>query len=373
MKKNTFAILLAFLAINANAQNGNMAQDSTSLGGVAPNMNNQQAKAQTINSSSYAAGPLTSATPTSVTKYNYATCPSGFTYNGSTIYPASQQTTTTYVQNGQVVGSVTSAPQDTGIDCTKTEYQTLSCQPGYQGAIQQYRSVAASEGDYQYGSWITSSNTCTPIPPVITTDYQTLSCGAGYTGAINQSRTKSTAWNGVVTYGSWSTTSNSCTPIPPTVTTEYQTLSCGAGYNGTISQQRTKTTTWSGAVSYGNWITYSSNCTVAVTYSYTTEYQTLSCPSGQTGSISQQRTRTNGSDGSVSYSGWSTYSNTCTTPAPPSGCPWEFGDARIGTTSNPCHIGYSSGNYPQGQTFTCTTNGWVETRAGNPSIRLYCD
>lgn len=370
MKKNTFAIILAFLAITANAQDSRMAQDSTSFGSMGA-MTTQQAKAQTINST-YAAGPLTSATPNSVTKYNYASCPSGFNYNGGSTYPVSQQTTTTYYHNGQVVGSVTSAPQDTGIDCTRTESQTLSCQPGYQGTIRQYRNVAASEGDYQYGAWVTSSNTCTPIPPVVTTDYQTLSCGAGYNGAIYQSRTKSTAWNGAVTYGSWNTTSNTCTPIPPTVATEYQTLGCGAGYNGSISQQRTRTTTWNGSVSYSNWITTSNSCTLAVTYTYTTEYQTLSCPSGQTGSISQSRTRTNGSNGSVSYTGWSTYSNTCTTPTAPSGCSWAYGTASIGTTTNPCNLG-NPGPYPQGESYRCTSSGWVQTNPGNSSRRVYCD
>lgn len=371
MKKQLFTIMLAFLAMSANAQN--MAQDSTALGGMNPSMNTQQAKAQTINSSSYGAGPLTSATPTSVTTYNYATCPSGFTYNGSSTYPVSQQTTTTYVQNGQVVGTTTSAPQDTGIDCTSTQTQTLSCDPGYTGSIQQYRSVAASEGDYQYGPWVTSSNTCKPIPPVVTTDYQSLSCGAGYTGSIYQSRTKSTAWNGVVTYGAWNTYSSTCAAIPPTVTTEYQNLSCGAGYVGSISQQRTKTTAWDGSVNYGNWITTGNSCTVAVTYNYTTEYQTLSCSAGQVGNIYQQRTRTNGSDGSVSYTGWSTYSNTCTTPAAPVGCDWEFGTAAIGTISNPCHIGYAGASYPSGQRYTCKANGWVMTSAGSGTVRMYCD
>lgn len=366
MKKNTFAIILAFLAITAHAQN-----DSTSFGGVSANMNSNQSKPRTYNST-YSAGPLAIANPTSATRYNYASCPSGFNYKGSSQYPATQQTTTNYILNGQVVGTRTSAPVDTGIDCTRTESQTLSCSPGYQGAIRQNRDVAGSEGDYQYNPWITTSNTCTPIPPVITTDYQTLSCGAGYTGSISQSRTRSTAWNGVATYGGWNTTSNSCTPIPPTVATEYQTLSCGSGYTGSISQQRSRTTTWNGSVSYSSWITTSNSCTLSITYSYTTEYQSLGCSGGQTGSISQSRTRTNGSDGSVSYTGWSTYSNTCTTPSAPSGCSWAYGTASIGTNTNPCNLG-NPGPYPAGESYRCTSSGWVQTSPGNSNRSVYCD
>lgn len=47
-----------------------------------------------------------------------------------------------------------------------------------------------------------------------------------------------------------------------------------------------------------------------------TDTQTLACPTGQTGSIAQQRTVTT-TNGVPGYGAWSTTSNTCVTPAPP--------------------------------------------------------
>lgn len=69
--------------------------------------------------------------------------------------------------------------------------------------------------------WYVSSNTCTPLPPTcqISSQTQTLSCQEGYVGAINQTRT-STCPNpyGQPLWGSWSTSSNTCAKSVTNVT-----------------------------------------------------------------------------------------------------------------------------------------------------------
>lgn len=164
MRIKFIATLLTFCAANSNAQS--FGSDSTSLGKQSTNMTAQQSKAQTIYSSPYAAGPAAPPIGTNVKNVVYGTCPAGFLYNGSTIYPVSETVTTTYTVNGQVVGKKTSEPLYYDNDCTKTERQTLSCPAGYSGSISQSRKVSTDDATgYAYGPWTTTSNTCTPPPP----------------------------------------------------------------------------------------------------------------------------------------------------------------------------------------------------------------
>lgn len=164
MRIKIIATLLTFCAAISNAQS--FGSDSTSLGKQSTNMTAQQSKAQTIYSSPYAAGPAAPPVGTNVKNVVYGTCPAGFLYNGSTIYPVSETVTTTYTVNGQVVGKKTSEPLYYDNDCTKTEKQTLSCPAGYSGSISQSRKVSTDDvTGYAYGPWTTTSNTCTPPPP----------------------------------------------------------------------------------------------------------------------------------------------------------------------------------------------------------------
>lgn len=162
--------------------------------------------------------PGANLTSTSATTYTYAACPAGFTYQGSTKYPTSQQTTTTYYRNGQAVGTSTGPVTDVAADCNKTETQTVACPAGQIGSITQSRLVSTGNAGYEYGAWGTTSDTCTaPPPPTVTTQTQTLPCPAGQTGSISQYRSVSTDYLGNVTYGAWTTSSNTCTTIvnPP--------------------------------------------------------------------------------------------------------------------------------------------------------------
>ncbi|WP_425480350.1 type 4 pilus major pilin [Pseudoxanthomonas winnipegensis] len=145
-----------------------------------------------------------------------------------------------------------------------------------------------------------------------------------------------------------------CT-VPPT---QAQNVNCPAGQVGTVTQQRVgycgevggPYEAWATGV-YGPWATVSSTCapacvapsstSVAITRPAPVESQSLGCPTGQTGSIVQQRTRVETGTRTTSWacpaatgspvsstsdswsgtysaaSGWVITSNTCTTPAPP--------------------------------------------------------
>ena len=161
MKTTTLTLALLVVLAGARAEAQSMNCDSTCFGGMASSMPAQMQsiqKAQTVYGSSTVAMPTPTATQT--VKYNYAQCPAGFTYKGSTIYPASQQVTVTYYMNGQVTGTKTMPPQDTDADCTATQYQSLQCPAGQTGSITQSRQVSTDNGGYAYGPWTTTSNTC---------------------------------------------------------------------------------------------------------------------------------------------------------------------------------------------------------------------
>ncbi len=108
------------------------------------------------------------------------------------------------------------------------------------------------------------------------------------------------------------TTNTSCVPL----TSQTQTLSCPSGQNGTITQTRISSCpgpTWS------SWTTTLNTCAATQTSATCTplspQTQTLTCPSGQTGSITQTRISScNNSATSPTWSDWSTTTNTCVAP-----------------------------------------------------------
>lgn len=106
MRKILYTLAYALTMIGtAQAQNksSEMNCDSTCLGGAISTMTTQQAKAQTV----YASNTLQMApvTSTQSVRNMMASCPAGFTYQGSPYYPKSQVVTLTYYRNGQVVGT----------------------------------------------------------------------------------------------------------------------------------------------------------------------------------------------------------------------------------------------------------------------------
>jgi hypothetical protein len=157
------------------------------------------------------------------------------------------------------------------------------------------------------------------------TDTQTLSCPAPQVGSIVQERAyvcnqPTNSW----IPGPWNTVSNSCAfgacpgpaPAPDT-----QTVACPFGQTGSITQERSYAC--SGAPSFtwnaGPWVETSNTCAGASCPGQNPgpETQTVACPVGQTGSITQQRTWSCSGAPSWIYQpdAWVEISNTCTPSA----------------------------------------------------------
>ena len=166
-----------------------------------------------------------------------------------------------------------------------TDTQTLSCPPPQVGSIVQERAYVCNQPTNSWipGPWNTVSNSCAfgACPgPAPAPDTQTVACPFGQTGSITQERSyacsgaPSFTWNA----GPWVETSNTCAgascpgqnPGPET-----QTVACPVGQTGSITQQRT----WScsGAPSWiyqpDAWVEISNTCTPSA----------VTCPGGPVG------------------------------------------------------------------------------------------
>lgn len=107
-------------------------------------------------------------------------------------------------------------------------------------------------------------------------------------------------------------------PCPPP-TSQTQTLSCDSGYTGSITQQRTAQPPYPDCP-WSDWVTTSNTCVPAACTPPLTETRTESCPVGYTGEIDQQNTKSGPTDNpacTFNDSGWTTTSNTCV-PVPTS-------------------------------------------------------
>ncbi|MFN9574241.1 MAG: hypothetical protein ACK58P_14650 [Betaproteobacteria bacterium] len=163
-----------------------------------------------------------------------------------------------------------------------TDTQTLSCPPPQVGSIVQERAYVCNQPTNTWipGPWNTVSNSCAfgACPgPAPAPDTQTVACPFGQTGSITQERSyacsgaPSFTWNA----GPWVETSNTCAgascpgqnPGPET-----QTVACPVGQTGSITQQRT----WScsGAPSWiyqpDAWVEISNTCMPSA----------MTCPAG---------------------------------------------------------------------------------------------
>ena len=134
-----------------------------------------------------------------------------------------------------------------------------------------------------------------------------------------------------------------CSPDSPLT----QTLSCPSGQTGSITQTRTSTCP---GPTTSEWTTTSYACSTPCTPASPLT-QTLSCPSGQTGSITQTRSST---CPGPTTSEWTTTSYTCSTPCTP---------ASPLTQTLSCPSG-QTGSITQTRSSTCpgpTTSGWTTT------------
>ncbi len=193
----------------------------------------------------------------------------------------------------------------------ETQSQVLNCPSGYNGTITQTKTKTCPAN--VWGDWITTSNTCvSTCQPV--TQTQILSCPANHTGQITQTNTKTcpdNQWQG------WVTSSNTCVANPPTCTYQAQTenRSCPVNFSGAQTWKK-ETNCPSG--SYGqpsqtDWFKIQDSCTPnPPTCQISNQLQTLQCPTGYTGSITQTRSSTCPDPyGSPAWQPWATTSDTC--------------------------------------------------------------
>ncbi len=253
------------------------------------------------------------------------------------------------VSNCQTMPVATCVPQD--------DEQTLACAPGQTGSITQVRSSTCSSPTATpvWSAWETVSDTCRgnatcspqrengPVP-----------CAAGYYGPWMGDRERFRNCVNATTQGGWSTwnilvPNTSCTACPANTTEtgiDWQpaSASCPSGQSGSITWERervrTRTrsyacpegTTALPAETIGSWSGYSytgaernyvnscvNNCVAPAS---TTATRTQSCPSGQTGVITESQTTSwscpspTGSPVS-STSAWTVTSNTCASTCSP--------------------------------------------------------
>ena len=124
----------------------------------------------------------------------------------------------------------------------QTEYQSLSCQPHYSGAINQTRSYQCS--NQSWSAWTTTSNNCTPDPPtcVQSTETRQLTCQSGYEGLLQEQRSSLCSDPyGSPTWTAWSTLSNTCTMTATNINNPTSPISpiSPTNPNSVISQQIT--------------------------------------------------------------------------------------------------------------------------------------
>jgi hypothetical protein len=137
--------------------------------------------------------------------------------------------------------------------------------------------------------------------------------------------------------------------VPPGAVT--QSVPCGTGFIGNMTQSRTGTcTSQYSPISWTAWVTTdSSGCVVGCAPDPTSpQSQTLACSTGQSGSISQQRTSYCPSQsGGAVWNAWTTTSNTCCNNS----------TTANNTQTGVCPTGYvtSSGASSFAQTNSCST------------------
>lgn len=139
---------------------------------------------------------------------------------------------------------------------------------------------------------------CAVPPPSV--ENRAPACAAGSVGAINERRTAAwscpEAWEAprMGAWSAWAQTSNTCSPCPAP---ETRPVSCPAGQLGSITEQRTFNCAGTG--SWGGWTQIANSCAPACVLPTSstqtnaetrTGSQTLACPSGQSGAITQTRT-----------------------------------------------------------------------------------
>lgn len=323
--------------------------------------------------------------------------------------------------------------------------QVTPCPTGFTGTVSENRTslcTAATNYRWQMGPWTVTSSTCAAVPsgpggvsctstPLSwTVGTNTCSATAPQTysgsGVTLSDNTSPTTGNATFTCngGSWSApASASCTNTstpPPTVTcpaitatnasaaannlnwpsgcfatSDIPTTAAGYSISATAASPCSGTANYLCSTS-GTWTYISGSITPAPTPTCPTTNipvtsQTISCPAGQTGAITQTRTTScNASTGWVWATGsWNTLVNTCTTPPPaPQAC---VGQSASWGVSSVCRstltttasgqtvtIQNTANGYNGSASYTCNNGAWsiisstAQCRPATPPVPTGC-
>lgn len=196
------------------------------------------------------------------------------------------------------------------------------------------------------------------------TETQVLPCPANSAGSITQRRTSTCdttdPQNPQAVWSSWVTANNTCaansTPVPPRVPvapnntcgalTEYQSVTCPSGQTGSIIQYRTQscpTNTW------GAWTDLQNSCRPIATMGTCrpeTKRKTFECPTGQWGQIYAEfatqcdlNGNTISADESV-LSNWKIINTNCTASCVATGNCCTVTRRPVETSTTPCQAGW---------------------------------
>jgi hypothetical protein len=209
----------------------------------------------------------------SLTKANnvQANCYAGSWTNGVPVYGSlfvSGNTTLAQCQAlaCQIYPSISpSCPQAAPACQVEIQTQSLSCPANYTGGITQTNTKNCPSGNWS--GWVTTSNTCVANP--ITCTYQaqteTKSCPVNFSGSQTwKKETNCPAGSyGQPSQTDWFKIQDSCTPNPPTcqVSSQLQTLQCPTGFTGSITQTRSSMCPDPyGSPTWQPWVTTSDTC-----------------------------------------------------------------------------------------------------------------
>jgi Putative peptidoglycan binding domain len=261
--------------------------------------------------------------------------------------------------------------------------QTLSCPTGQTGSITQTRSSLCATGatSPSWSVWTTTSNTCTTSqtqdnPVTLTSSVSGVSSGGNATLSLSTSQQSSCTISGGI-YGNGQQTQ----------------LPTWSGWTGALTQSTTFTASCKNAggqsTNSSATVTVSSASNVSCTPEPSSpQSQTLSCPTGQTGSITQSRTSTCVAGAtSPTWGAWTTTTNTCFVSALPvsgsagpvtfSGQPGKVSVGQSATlslsASNVALCTIAGGIYGSGQqTLIPTWSGWTGNLTQNTTFTIKC-
>ncbi len=206
----------------------------------------------------------------SLTKANnvQAACYAGSWVNGSPVYGSLFVDGTTTLAQCQALacqyypGISTSCPSTCQVE---TQTQTQSCPTNFSGQITQSRTKTCPDNTWQ--PWTVIQNTCTPNPVTCTYQAQveTRSCPVNFSGAQTWKKETNcpSGSYGQPSQTDWFKIQDSCVKNPPTcqISSQQQTLQCPTGYTGSITQTRSSTCPDPyGSPAWQPWVTTSDTC-----------------------------------------------------------------------------------------------------------------